>query len=460
MTVKVAIAAFIAMALTSPARGQIPDQPPGVYLADASEEYWPADTVREPAPFRKSLPVFHGKGSLTNGASIREGFEYFRDYLWGIGPQDHNGFLLHRALVHSDLRYGRHFRLFAELQSSLISGRNGGPRPVQDLNELAVNQLFGEVTVHATAGSRLRLRLGKQHLNYGQGTLLDLRDANVRRPFVGGKLQFEAARYTLDIFAMKAVAAQKGVFDDGTGQGQKIGGLWLTRNFAGPLVKADIYYLLINRDRSLYNQGIGKERRHTAGTGLTFNSGNWFSFSELDFQWGKFGMGKIAAMKIASSLGYRFGSFGLQPVVSIAAAVSSGDSDAGDGRLGTFNPIYPKAVFYGFIDNVGSSNLVVIHPKTELTVKSGMTLTLNYYRFWRQSTADGIYAVNGSFLLPASAAGARVGDMFDIYAQYRAGKHWAFQLVAAYYIRGPYLKQNTVTNSEILYFGLKAAVHI
>lgn len=114
-----------------------------------------------------------------------------------MGPQDDNGYVLHRVLLHSDLRYSKHFRLFTELQTSLISGRIGGARPVQDLNKLSVNQLFGEVSMAPTTDSRLRFRLGKQNLNYGQGTLLDLRDANVRRSFVGGKLLTELSCYHL-----------------------------------------------------------------------------------------------------------------------------------------------------------------------------------------------------------------------------------------------------------------------
>ncbi|WP_342089037.1 alginate export family protein [Dyadobacter sp. OTU695] len=457
----IALAACLTAMIDAPVRAQELQLKPTGYLADASEEYWPADSLGTRSHIRKNIPILHGKGSVSNGVSIRNGFESFRGYLWGIGPQDGSGYLLHRILAHSDLRYSKHLRVFAELQSSLITGRNGGPRPIQDLNKLVANQLFAQVTIKETATSRLKLRLGKQHLNYGQGTLLDLRDANVRRSFLGGKLQLETAHTKLDIFAMKAVASQKGLFDDTIDHGQKIGGLWITRSFdTNPSIKIYSYYLLIRRENSHYNQGSGRERRHTTGIGLTLNDEPWFSFSELDFQWGKLGTGKILAWKIAPSLGYRLDYLPLHPVVSIQAAISSGDSDAGDGRLETFNPIYPKAIFYGFIDNAGSSNLIVIHPKTELRVTTELTLTLNYYQFWRQNVADGIYAVNGSFLLPASDAGRHIGEMIDLYMQYRGGKHWVFQLIGAYYARGSYLKGNSLTKSDILYFGLRTAVNI
>ncbi|WP_353720773.1 alginate export family protein [Dyadobacter sp. 676] len=458
---KITVAAFSAILIAPLTRAQTPKSEPTGYLADASEEYWPADSLDRRSHIGKHVPILGGKGLISSGVNVREGFEFFRGYLWGIGPQDGNGYLLHRMLVHSDLRYKRHLRVFAELQSSFITGRNGGPRPVQELNKLAVNRLFGELTVKTAAISRLILRLGKQHLNYGQGTLLDLRDANVRRSFLGGKLQFEMAHTRLDLFAMKAIAAQKGLLDDRIDHDQRIGGLWMTQNFGerSP-VKIDSYYLLISRQNSRYNQGSGTELRHTMGIGLTLKDERWFSFSELDFQWGKLGTDKILAWKMAPSLGYRLGRLPTQPVVSIQAAISSGDKDTGDGILQTFNPVYPKAIFYGFIDNAGSSNLIVVHPKTELKLATNLALTLNYYRFWRRHTADGFYAVNGSFLLPAYGTEKRVGQMVDLYAQYRAGSHWMFYLISAYYARGAYLKINPLTKSDILYFGLKTAVNI
>ncbi|WP_162903108.1 alginate export family protein [Taibaiella koreensis] len=430
-------------------------------MTDASEEYWPADTLRTLPANVKHLPVFRGNESVSTGINIREGFEYFKDYQWGIGPQDRDGYFLHRALLHSNFRYSRYFRLFTELQSSLISGRNGGPRPAQDQNKLAVNQLFAEVSVSPTVNSRLRLRLGKQYLKYGQGTLLDLRDANVRRSFIGGKLLLETKRTRLDVFAMKAIAVRPGVLDDAVDQDQTIGGLWLTQNFpVTVLAKIDLYYLVTDRDDSHYNQGSGKELRHTAGTGLSLDSKDWFSFTELDFQWGKFNKGSILAWKIAPSFGYRLSSFALRPVISVQGAISSGDGNANDNSLQTFSPIYPKAIFYGYIDNAGSSNLIVIHPKVELRITMQIILTVNYYRFWRESLQDGLYAVNGAFLLPAADAGKHVGDMYDLFTQYQAGKHVSFQFISAYYRRGSYLRGNSDTKSDILYFGLRTAINI
>lgn len=123
------IVAVMVLAVNRISFGQLRDRLPTGYLADASEQFWPADTSKAPLHRIRHLPIFDGNGYLSSRISIREGFEYFRGYLWGMGPQDDNGYVLHRVLLHSDLRYSKHFRLFTELQTSLISGRIGGPAP-------------------------------------------------------------------------------------------------------------------------------------------------------------------------------------------------------------------------------------------------------------------------------------------------------------------------------------------
>jgi hypothetical protein len=42
--------------------------------------------------------------------------------------------------------------------------------------------------------------------------------------------------------------------------------------------------------------------------------------------------------------------------------VISGDGRLNDGKLGTFNALYPKAGYFGFDPQVGPANLIDIHP--------------------------------------------------------------------------------------------------
>lgn len=445
--------------------GQFPDSARTGHLLDAAEEYWPAkgDSTKHISFFEriKHMPINKNKGFNSVGLNIRESYENFRNYLWGIGSQDKNGYFLHRVLMHNDFRWNQHLRIFAQVQNSNISGRDGGPRPVQDKNELAINQLFGEISLFANQHTELRFRFGKQSLNYGSGTLLDARDANVRRSFLGYKLILEKRLTRIDAFFMELAATKQGFLDDEIDHSQKVAGVWATQKFQNiGLSKLDFYYVFINRDRTKFNQGFGKELRHTLGSAIYFKRRSWSSYSEIDFQWGRFNHNAIFAWKIAPSLAYQLQRVLFNPIFSIQGAISSGDKSADNPELQTFNPIYPKAIYYGFIDNAGSANLIVLHPKSEWQFSSDFKVTTGYYRFWRQHSNDGIYAVNGSFLLPAVNGKKLVGSMWDISAIYSIGDKCIFQLIGSYYKRGDFLKQQSVTKNDIRYLGVKATFRI
>ena len=445
--------------------GQFPDSARTGHLLDAAEEYWPAkgDSAKHISTFEriKHIPINNNKGFNSVGINVRESYENFRNYLWGIGSQDKNGYFLHRALVYNDFRWNQHLRIFAEVQSSTISGRNGGPRPIQDKNALAINQLFGEISLFASQHTLLRFRFGKQSLNYGSGTLLDARDANVRRSFLGYKLILEKRLTRVDLFFMELAATKQRIFDDETDHSQKTAGVWATQKFPGKgSAKLDFYYIFIKRDPTKFNQGIGKELRSTVGAGIYFKSGNWSSYSEVDFQWGRFNQSSIFAWKIAPSLSYQLQRTLFKPMISIQGAISSGDRSKDDPNLQTFNPLYPKAVYYGFIDNVGSANIIVVHPRIDLQFTRHLRFAVDHYNFWRQHTSDGVYAVNGSFLLSDTTGNSSVGSMLNVLAIYMLNEKFIFQVIGSYYKRGGFLKQQSVTKGDIRYLGFRTTLRI
>lgn len=456
------IAHFMAISLIG--RGQLPDSVRTGYLLDAAEEYWPAGS--DSAHFNianriKHLPVNNHKGFNTPGINLRETYELFDNYFWDMGPQDNNGYFLHRILLHDDFRWNRYLRVFGELQSSTVTGRNGGPRPVQDRNDLALNQAFAELSLPLSRQTLLHARAGKQYLNYGSGTLLDARDANVRRSFLGYKLIVENSSTRVDAFLMELAATRPGSFDDVIDHSQKIAGIWATQKMHSRLLtRLDLYYLYIQRDPTKFNQGTGEEKRHTFGTGIYYKIGNWSGFTEFDLQWGKFAHGTILAWKIAPSITWQCPAMLFRPVFSLQGAMSSGDRTAADADLQTFNPLYPKAIFYGFIDNAGSANLMVVHPKIELMISKKLRLAGGFYKFWRASAGDGLYAVNGAFLLPDVAGSKNVGTMLDFSAVYTLNEHCSFQAVSSFYQRGDFLKQQAVSKGDIRYLSVKATVRI
>src|SRR5215216_5729524 len=97
------------------------------YLKDSSRRADLFDPI-------KYIPLGGDSFYLTVGGQVRERYEYFNNNNFDAGPQDEDGYFLHRILLHTDLHLGPNLRVFAQGKSSLIDDRDGGPRP-QDADE-------------------------------------------------------------------------------------------------------------------------------------------------------------------------------------------------------------------------------------------------------------------------------------------------------------------------------------
>ena len=114
--------------------------------------------------------------------SLQDPNEALRNAAFGSGPQDADGYVLQRYLVHADLHAGRRVRFFTELQSGVETARTGGPRPT-DEDRLELNQAFAEMCVGS--GPRVfTFRVGRQEVAFGSGRSISRSEGrNVRRSF-------------------------------------------------------------------------------------------------------------------------------------------------------------------------------------------------------------------------------------------------------------------------------------
>jgi hypothetical protein len=329
------------------------------------------------------------------------------------------------------------------------------------LNRLAIVQLFGEQTLVKQRNEKLSLRIGKQSLNYSMGTLLDIRDANVRLSWLGGKLIFENRAVKLDAFFMQPIKEAQGFFDDKIDKSQKLAGIWGTAKYLKrTFSQVDFYYLFNKRDSAIFYQGTGKETRHTVGVLCSFKWKNWAAYAVTDLQVGKFNQAKINAWKVAALIKYEIVTCSIKPVLSMQGAISSGDRDASNPNLQTFNPLYPSGVYYGYLNSVGSANMIVLHPKVEFKISDKLSTKTSYYNFWRQHSGDGIYSGGGSYLLHAVNNNYQVGNMWDTEVNYAISEHFSIQFVCSYFKRGKYLQKQPASNNDIFYVAAKTTIRL
>jgi hypothetical protein len=396
---------------------------------------------------------------LTLGGEFRPFYERYDHYNWGAGPQDENGFYLERVMVHADVHMGARARAFVEVKRGIEVGRVGGPRP-PDEDRFDVNQAFFDVPIASRRAARVTLRLGRHEMEYGDGSLVSHREGpNVRRGYDGPRVMVGVGPWQIDAFVVRPVETNPGVFDDAPEPGQRFWGVHASAQqpILGVLGRPELYYLGIAREIARYDQGTAREVRHTVGARSTYRKGSFEYWLEGTFQAGSFGAGAIRAWKHVQVYGYGFEHARLRPRVGLNVAVSSGDRDRSDPDLQTFHPLFPRGLYYGYVDGSGSLNAVVVHPSTTLRLSAPLSLRGEVFAFWRQRTTDGLYSQPGFLLRTGQQSEARfVGTLSQAELTWRVDAHATAIVQIGRYRVGPYLR-DTPPARDMTYLSAKVS---
>jgi hypothetical protein len=436
------------------ALAQTPDpQPPG-YVSD------PARPPLNPFPAEQdwsflSHPALHpdffdpakyirlGDGPqryISFGLEYRTEYEYYDNWMFGAGPQDHNGYILSRVMPHFDLHTGPDFRLFSEFQFDYVTGRVGGPRPGADQAPGDVHQLFLEVGPHVSREHGSSLRLGRQEMVLGSGRLFDNNEGlNVKLSFDGLRWITQTSHLRWNVFALKPVDDNStAFFQDHPDTQQTTWGSYLT--VPAPIVSRgmiDLYYLGLATKTASYNRGSATELRHTVGIrafrppskGLDYN---W----EPNFQWGSFGRDSIAAWSLSTETGYTLDQVRFRPRPMLRADVYSGDRNPAGNTLGTYNSYFPRGAYFTpkVVPFLGPQNLMDFHPMMQFQLRQNITGEVSWNWYWRESVHDGVYAFGSGILMdPASSSTARyLGDQGDMEIRWSPAPHF----IAAFNLAG------------------------
>jgi len=382
---------------------------------------------------------------LSMGGEAREMWEQIGNDNWGQQPFM-NGYFDERYMFYFDVHCGKHVRSFVELKSGINSYRIGGPRPI-DEKKMDFQTAFLEI---GTGDDRdwIKLRTGRQEMEYGSGRLIDVREGpNVRLSFDGFKVNTGIGGWLIDGFAMRPDLDKPGFFNNVPNHAVGFWGVYGVR----PLKKSitlDTYYLGIDRKTAAFNRGVGQEVRHSIGARLSRPvaqaTPDWDFDYEALWQFGTFGSGNIRAWTVASETGYRFPTVPLKPRFSVKADISSGD-DPRTNTLGTFNPLFPKGNYFGVLATTGPGpiNFIDVHPHVETALPHSVTASFDWICQWRKSLQDGVYAVPGFLIIPAGKSDARfVGHRPGWEVRWQANRHLWFQADYGIFYAGKFVKQS------------------
>jgi hypothetical protein len=459
------VALHAILILSASALAQTPQpMPPGPPPNPARPQLTPVDQcdenftfLRDPAnqtdlwdPL-KYVPLNEsGSFYLTLGFEERSEYEWFQNANWGAGPQTIGGYWLQRVIPEANVTLGSHLRLFTSFQYAKEMGNNAGPRPGIDEDQGDFHEAFVDISSGLDDPRSVTLRLGQQELVYGAGRLVDNNEGvNVKSSFYGARVIAKTEKLRLEIFGVKPTELNTGTFDDRPPSQQTFWGVYGTVPL--PLVdqhgQADLYYLGIDTTHAAYQQGSGREIRHSIGTrlfnhqsGAPFEPGfdyNW----EMVYQLGTFGKNYINAWTVATETGYSF-PVRLTPRLALRADVASGGQHPNGGSLNTFNPLFPRGAYFGpKLTMFGPYNLFDVHPVLIFTPLQNVTCAFDWGWFWRESLDDGVYQIGGALLRPSGGSKARyIGSQPNCEILWALDPHATVDINLAGFLTGGFLK--------------------
>lgn len=334
--------------------------------------------------------LMSGAWSLHAEGQLRERFESSNNPVFGLEAPPQSDYLLHRVMVLGELRHEDSFRAVAELVGGFTSGWSGPPAATQD-NPLDALQAFAELS-RPQGDGRLAMRLGRQELKLGSSRLVSVREApNVHRSFDGVRATWSRPGAVVDVFALRPVFPEDGIFDDKSASAQAFWGVYATFSNVVPSWSFDTYYLGLDRDDAEFAQGVEHEIRHTVGV-RAFGGSEPFDWNlEAAWQWGTFGAAKIRAWTVSADVGYTLAELPLQPRFGLKADIISGDDNLHDGTLRTFNPLFPRLPYFSEANLATPANLIDMQPGVSLSPTPTLQVNVSWNILWKYARADAFY---------------------------------------------------------------------
>lgn len=340
----------------------------------------------------KYIP-FGDDGWVTLGGEARVRSEILDAINFGVGAKPEFYEIGARGLLGADIHFTPRARIFGQLGAVDESGRLD--RRSSDRDRLDLFQLFADIPAPLPGGGELTVRLGRQELEVSGNRLVSTRDGIVvRRAFQGVMLIAERGDFRASAFHTRPMEPHPGVFDDHFNHIETFDGV--TTDMPAPL-KTRLNLFAFHRQNSDadYRDFVGIDRRWSVGVRMLTDAGPLFIDTQATVQWGKTAAGQpIRAYGGGSILTYTFDAPHMPRMVT-SLLYASGDKQAGDGKLQTFDPLYPS--------NYGLSAAPILYPTnfglvgTQGLLRFGATdVGLAGFYVRRASTHDTAYGMRAS----------------------------------------------------------------
>ncbi|MBN3728204.1 alginate export family protein, partial [Burkholderia sp. Ac-20379] len=390
---------------------------------------------------------------LSLGANLRERFELNNTPLFGLGSAKADSWLIQRAQVHADARFGPHVQAFVQFEDARVWGKNA-VSPV-DKNPLDLEQAFVAYVGQLGAGT-FKARVGRQEMAFDLQRFIATRDGpNVRQAFDAVWADYELGKWRYIGYVTRPVQYRDvNTFDDVSNRHLRFSGVRIERTGFGP-GDLSAYWSRYERDGASFGDAKGNERRDVFDARYAGKSAPFDWDIEAMGQTGRVGASTVGAWAFGALGGYTLAALPGTPRIGLQVDGASGDRHPGDGHLGTFNPLFPNGYYFTLAGYAGYSNLIHVKPSLTFKLTPKLTLLTALGFQWRATTADSVYG-QGMAAVPGTAGH---GDLWTgMYAQVRAdwlvADNVALAVEGVHFVVGDSLRAMGARNAD--YLGVEA----
>lgn len=375
------------------------------------------DQPSDPAWFRlKNLG--EGDARWSFGGEVRARVESYDPVFAGLRQGRDDTYLMYRGLVHGEVRFADHWRVFGQAGYWNSQGREPRPSPT-DVDRGEISQFFIE---RSTPGGSL-IRAGRQEAMLGSGRLIGIRHApNIRIAFDGVRIANPIGQSRWEIFHLRPVTVEPGAFDNRENSRERVFGVQFSRAQVIQSLALEAYAFRFERPFQRFATASGEDRRNVYGARVF---GAWGKFTvnhELTIQRGS--VGALDARAWAYHTDTQWRQTPASPwFLGLKTVRASGDDNPNDGRIESYQPIYAAPPAYMQSSLVYPSNLQSLHPYVEWAVSPRWTIGAEIQANWRLEEEDGYYQpplvptaldADGTFIATQIGVSTRVIPRRDI----------------------------------------------
>jgi hypothetical protein len=289
-------------------------------------------------------------------------------------------------------------------------------------------------------------KVGRQILTYGDERLIGpLEWNNLTRTWDAAKLRYVGDKWSIDGFAASLVTIQPDSFNKsdlfnngGLGRHQLLSGIYFSTT-ALDFQTTDFYALYLHEEYPVGDTDFVTLGTRWKSTPKAF--GPWDYTVELAAQAGDVKGKDLAAFAGHAELGYTFDA-PWKPRLALDYSYGTGDGNGADGKVGTFQNLYPtNHLYYGYLDAASWQNMHNLNASLKLAPTAKITARLDYHAFFLADTNDAWYRANGIAAVRPITPGADsyAGSEVDVTVTYAATKNLSFMAGYSHFFAGSYL---------------------